>query len=213
MDLRLLDEIVQFMDHSLPDFLVQEVKDLDLSNLPEWLQKLIKDSAPSVVPAAVRIALEYIYSLQEPFLLRSSIEPVAEMDGIATGVCSTRSECDIGKMISTIRASNLFPDLVRMQCSMLGAWGKANAPGSPNLIQLRSLDFGAGPFPNASTIIVQHPTNGNPFVSLSFPGFTGVVTGVSSKISLSEKVWMVSGAPGSLPPNSPVFSSIARSNA
>lgn len=181
--------------------------------------------------------------------------------------------CDVKAMRRMIRATNLFPDLVRMACSVIGSWGPANAPGHDGLIQSRLLDFGAGPFPNASVIIVQHPNEGisillfishhiislssssrhlyllysfycsylsslllqsphfqhflllhilsnpryfidfllffspfpllsvsllciypgYPFFSLSFPGFVGVVTGMSSQIALSEKVWMVTG--------------------
>ncbi len=195
----LADEITTFMQKSLPDHIVKEVRHLDLSALPEWLRKLIIDSAPEVVPVAIRLALEYILKLQTPFLERSAVKPFEEMDAIAEGICSTRSSCDVESLKTLVRSSNLFPDLVRMACSVSGSWGPANARGHEGLIQMRLLDFGAGPFPNASVIIVQHPVQGNPFFSLTFPGFAGIVTGVSSKIALSEKVWMISGQPGTQP--------------
>lgn len=56
-------------------------------------------------------------------------------------------------------------------------------------MQLRTLDFGAGPFSNYTVMTVYHPTEGNPFASVGFPGFAGAITGFSSKVALSEKVW------------------------
>ena len=42
-----------------------------------------------------------------------------------------------------------------LQCSMMGAWGKATASGGGNLIQLRTLDFGGGPFANRNVLVVR----------------------------------------------------------
>jgi hypothetical protein len=83
-------------------------------------------------------------------------------------------------------------ELIRMACTAYGAWGKATPSGG--LLQLRALDFGGGPFANY-TIVQTHrgdPSNPNhAFVSVSFPGFVGVITGVAQNgIGISEKVWM-----------------------
>eukprot|EP00666_Eupelagonemidae_sp_cell4sb_P006027 gene6027-4196_t len=40
----------------------------------------------------------------------------------------------------------MLPELIRMSCTMFGAWGSATPTG--NLTQLRALDFGSGPFAN-----------------------------------------------------------------
>ena len=71
-----------------------------------------------------------------------------------------------------------------------GAWGSATPDG--NLIQLRALDFGGGPFANYTVLQVHRPeAPAQAFASLSFPGFVGVITGVSERgIGISEKVWM-----------------------
>ena len=54
---------------------------------------------------------------------------------------------------------------------------------------MRSLDFGAGPFANNTLLLVHHPSGGaQPFASLTFPGFAGVVTGLSPSAAVSEKV-------------------------
>jgi hypothetical protein len=74
----------------------------------------------------------------------------------------------------------MLPELVRMACTAFGAYGSATPDGG--LIQLRSLDFGSGPFANYTVLQVHHPPEpAQAFVSLSFPGFVGVITGVSEK--------------------------------
>ena len=123
-----------------------------------------------------------------------------EIDGIAHGACAAAATagraCDAAAYAKTLRKVNMLPDLIRMQCSMLGAWGGASPGGS--LVQLRALDFGGGPFANHSILVVHHPTPPSavgatgtppqPFAALSFPGFVGVVTGFSPSVALSEKV-------------------------
>lgn len=64
------------------------VQELDLHNLPEWLQKLIKEAAPDVAPVVVRLALEYVLDLQTPFLEKSNVQPLVEMDAVGDGVCA-----------------------------------------------------------------------------------------------------------------------------
>jgi hypothetical protein len=85
----------------------------------------------------------------------------------------------------------MLPELIRMACTAFGAGGKANATPD-GLTQIRALDFGSGPFANYTVIQVHRETeNGNALASVSFPGFVGVVTGVSqSGIGVFEKVWM-----------------------
>jgi len=111
--------------------------------------------------------------------------------GIAQGVCSAAADvnraCDEAALLKQLHNLNLLPELIRMQCSMLGAWGDATPDGG--VVQLRSLDFGAGPFANRSVLVVHHPTDTpSPFASLAFPGFVMAVTGFSPHVGLSEKV-------------------------
>merc|ERR1719453_1392856 len=79
----------------------------------------------------------------------------------------------------------------------MGAWGPSTPDGK--LVQLRTLDFGGGPFGHETLLVVHHPSGGASttapsFAAVSFPGFIGVVTGFSEKIGLSEKVDDVSGS-------------------
>jgi len=91
-----------------------------------------------------------------------------------------------------------LPELIRMACTAYGAWGKATAGNS--LIQMRALDFGGGPFANYTVAAVYRDAvvtdDSNAFVSITFPGFAGVITGVSERgIGVSEKVWMTYDTP------------------
>ena len=60
---------------------------------------------------------------------------------------------------------------------------------------MRALDFGPGPFPNNTVVFVHRADPSNPdhaFVSVGFPAFVGVITGVAQNgIGVSEKVWEV----------------------
>lgn len=51
-----------------------------------------------------------------------------------------------------VRQVNMLPELIRMTCTMYGAWGPASA--SSKLMQLRALDFGATPFANYTVLQV-----------------------------------------------------------
>jgi len=86
-----------------------------------------------------------------------------------------------------------------MACTAFGAWGKAT--GDKGLTQVRALDFGGGPFANYTVIQTHRPGPGaQSFVSVAFPGFTGVITGVSEKgVGISEKVWMTYDKPSTQP--------------
>lgn len=119
------------------------------------------------------------------------------MRGMANGICSAlnhfNSSCDSKIWLEKIQQLNMLPELIRMACTAYGAWGNSTSDGD-SLIQVRALDFGSGPFPNYTVVAVHrdNPDNADAaFVSVSFPGFVGAITGVSkSGIGISEKVWM-----------------------
>ena len=83
-----------------------------------------------------------------------------EIKGMVDGMCENEkfaAECASGSLASRATKVNMLPSLVQMQCSMLGAWGKATADG--NLVQYRTLDFGGGPFANNNILTVHHPSD------------------------------------------------------
>jgi hypothetical protein len=76
-----------------------------------------------------------------------------------------------------------------MACSEVGAWGEGSETGK--LVQLRALDFGGGPFDNYTVVAVyrSEEKGSRAFVSITFPAFVGVITGVAQDgIGISEKV-------------------------
>jgi len=92
---------------------------------------------------------------------------------------------------------HMFPELIKAQCSMFGAWGPATGGSTFNtsgsLIQLRSLDWATdGPFQQYPAVIVYHPDPGygHEFTILTWSGFIGGLTGFSNApMGLSQKVW------------------------
>ena len=127
-----------------------EAQQLPLGKLPLFLQKAIKALLAHEAPAAFDLALSWLYSRQEKYISGSKTAVIEEMAGIVDGawgsqLCNGTSlgHCvDKSKVLKTIHSVNMLPELIRMQCSMMGAWGPATPDG--NLTQLRSLDFGAG---------------------------------------------------------------------
>lgn len=73
-----------------------------------------------------------------------------------------------------------------MACTAFGAWGPATPTGK--LIQNRALDFGGGPFGNYSIVSVYRGDDlERSFMTLTFPGMVGVITGISQSVGISEK--------------------------
>eukprot|EP00947_MAST-08B_sp_MAST-8B-sp1_P001492 g1492.t1 len=200
-------EVLEFVETALPAFYKSEAAQIPLDKLPAWLAKAIKALAEAAAPKAFDLALGWVLSQQKDLIAASPAKVFDEIQGMAEGVCaaqreraastassSSSSSCDAASLAKTLEKVNMLPELLQMQCSMMGAWGKA-VPGG-RLVQLRSLDFGGGPFANRSVLVVHHPPSpAHGFASLGFPGFVGAVTGVSQALALSEKVDDVTGGP------------------
>jgi hypothetical protein len=190
--------IIDFVEKQLPQYYKEEISELDLSGLPKWLQDLIKNAGKAASGTIAKVALGYILKTQRKYLESSKAYVFPEMEAIANGVCSKLPNSDTCKnggvkhLVDTIEQVNMLPELIRMQCSMMGAWGKSTAAGK--LLQLRTLDFGGGPFGNHTMLVVSHPggseatNSGNAFATVGFPAFVGAVTGFSEHIGLCEKV-------------------------
>lgn len=203
----LADDIVDFTGKKLDDYIASMVTDFDVSELPEFVQKIIKGAEKlghgKVVPWAFREAMQAVWNKEENNVSQALKD---EINGIAEGMCFALGEhCNQDKMVKQLRAVNMLPELIRMSCTAFGAWGKARSQDAKgSLLQLRALDFGSGPFANY-TVIQTHrgdPNNAdNAFVNVAFPGFVGAITGVSQNgIGISEKVWMTSGTKKDLLP-------------
>jgi len=126
-------------------------------------------------------ALEWELLETGPFIPQHFWE---EMTGLADGSGISRSE---------VYKIHMFPELIKAQCSMFGAWGEATINSTKgNLVQLRSLDFGTtNPFRLEPQLAVYHPNKdgGNTFAHLTFTGFLGAFTGYGQETAICEKVW------------------------
>ena len=163
--------------------------------LPPALQKALKGALKEAAPPVFKEALRWVYNQQKEFLAASASQPLEEIAGMARGICARKARtnaddaCSVADWETQLQIINELPELIRMTCSMFGAWGSATPGG--HLVQLRTLDFGAGPFVNQTVLVVHHPPQGEGhiFAQVSFTGFVGAVTGFSDHIALSEKVW------------------------
>ena len=145
------DDLLSFIDVDLPQFYKSEVDQIPLDDLPEWLQDIIKDPLKFAAPEVFNLALAYVYDRQKEHIASSPANVWEETDGIVDGMCSVK-KCDAEKYKKKIRHVNMLPELIRMQCSMMGAYGEAT-PSDEKLVQLRTLDFGTGPFANTVRLV------------------------------------------------------------
>ena len=150
-------DIVDFVVNELDDYYRSEVTQIPVASLPKWLQGLVKKLEPMLEKAAPTVfnaALGWVWSQQVKYINASQTRVLDEMAGIVDGVCAPANHtvpemCDNkAKMLRTMYNVNMLPELVQMQCSMMGAWGDATPDGK--LTQMRTLDFGGGPFADRS---------------------------------------------------------------
>jgi hypothetical protein len=193
---------MSFLTVSLPQYFKDTILSLDVSSLPPVLQERVEElleKGSEYAPEVFDLALEYVFNKEVSYFPPDALE---EMDSIAEGICSYQNsqnkQCDIHKWRGKIRRINMLPELIRMSCTALGAYSSATKTG--DLIQLRALDFGGGPFANNTVLTVHRSGDVNAYVTVGFPSFVGVITGVSeSGVGVSEKVWMTYDTPSIQP--------------
>lgn len=183
---------------------MQEIMSIDLSHFPEPLRTILKVAQVKgalAAPAAFRSALAWVWDTQKSYTPTYILE---EFKGMGEGLCAAVRipHCNSTAHSESIAQLNMLPELLRMKCTAYGAWGKATSDNQ--LVQLRALDFGGGPFANYTVAAVyrdaQPTEQSNAFVSITFPGSAGAITGVSQRgIGLSQKVWTVYDGRGYLP--------------
>ena len=105
-----------------------------------------------------------------------------EMKGIADA-----SGIDYDRLVRL----NLFPELIRASCSIIGVWGPASKTG--DLLQVRALDWvAAAPINQYPTVTIYHSTEpgSNPHANIGWAGLVGSLAGYSTKVGVAEKVWL-----------------------
>ena len=82
--------------------------------------------------------MAWVYEQEEEYMPAYLVE---EMDAIGAGVCHTLGKsCNTTEMAATVRRLNMLPELIRMACTMFGAWGPASPDGT--LTQIRGMRRG-----------------------------------------------------------------------
>lgn len=156
------------------DYLAQKLN----STLPAWIPAVIRNL---IINDGPEVALDFTFNATKPFTPAHHYET---LQGMADGS---------GLDFMYVARISMIPELIKAQCSMLGAWGPATAQVGGGLVQLRALDWETGgPFQRFPTVTVWHPEAGNgyPFSTLGFSGMLGALTGVSSTgMGISEKLW------------------------
>jgi len=189
-------EILKFVNVDLNKYFADMVLNLnfDTSQYPKALQdifQVLKVKGAAAAPKVFSEAMTWVYQQEEQYMPQYLVD---EMTGMGEGICAALPEgkCNVTEVTNQIKAVNMLPELIRMACTAYGAWGKANsAHNNGTLVQVRALDFGTGPFVNHSVIATYREPGQRAFVSVTFPGFVGVITGVAQDgIGVSEKVWM-----------------------
>eukprot|EP00759_Apiculatamorpha_spiralis_P024121 PhF_6_TR27820/c0_g1_i1/m.40578 len=150
--------------------------------IPAWLAGLIADFG-------VPVAMQFTWNQTAPFLPQKYQD---EMTGIADG--AKVSHADIFNI-------NMIAELIKAQCSVIGANGAATANSkNGSLIHLRTLDGMGGatmPIKDYAIVTVYHPTNGDPATAnFAWVSFVGSVTGFGEFVGIGEKYW--DGVPDSL---------------
>lgn len=154
------------------------------SQVAQFFQWLPKDIQVAVETAGVEGALKLIAKLTAPY---TPAHFTQELQGLADAL-------DGAVSYEMLLELNMFPELIKAHCTIIGAWGPAIATCTEvNLSQLRALDFGMdtplGPY---HVLAVYHPLSGNghTFASLTWTGFIGSITAYSGIMGVSEKVWL-----------------------
>ena len=198
----LSDSIADFIDKDLNEFFKEEIENLNINSLPVKLQDIIQpllDKLSEYAPEIFWRSMSFVWESEKDYVpeyLKDEMRGIAE--GICSGTTTSKDTCNATEWNSKVNAINMLPELIRMSCTSIGAWG--NATTHSGLVQLRALDFGSGPFANHTTVTVHHPADEQAFLTVGFPAFVGVVTGISERgVGVSEKVWETYDKPGIQP--------------
>jgi hypothetical protein len=165
--------------HALFPAFFQYIEDM----VYEYIKFLPKDIADIIERLGVDAALDFTADLTRSNTPESFFQ---EIQGLADGA---------GIAYKEMLRLQMFPELIKAQCSLLGAWGPATIQGSAagGLVQLRALDWDTvTPLIHYHQLNVYHPSSGqgHAFASLSWSGFIGSITGFSDQLAICEKVWL-----------------------
>lgn len=168
-----------------------EMKNFLEKKIHEYFDQLDPKTVELIVKYGVNTLLRWTYEWTLPFMRQEYID---EMNGIADGS---------GVPIDEIRMYNMYPELTKASCSIVGANGPATPAGL--LHQLRALDIGPDiPIKDQSQVTVYHNNNNNTvsdgsensspqstFLTVGWTGMVGALTGFNEKgVGIAEKLWL-----------------------
>ena len=111
------DEIVELYRVAMPKYFAQAGL-LNTSGLPPALAKAIH---AGLAETAFYRAMQWVWN-REAFAVPPRL--VAEMEAIAEGLCESRARrglpCDVGEWTQNVQRLNMFPELIKMTCTMFG---------------------------------------------------------------------------------------------
>ncbi|KYR00879.1 acid ceramidase-like protein [Tieghemostelium lacteum] len=166
---QLLAEGIGFVNDNYLAYFESEIG--SIGDLPKWVVELIDKYG-------FKMALDLVADASKPYTPSYFYE---EMQGVADGS---------GLPLKDVVRFHMLPELVKASCSMFGAWDNAIPYQGEGLVHLRALDWDTtSPLTLKPVVLVYHPSEGNTFMTLSFQGFIGAITGYSGHTGISEKVW------------------------
>lgn len=93
--------------------------------------------------------------------------------------------------MKAITRLNIFPEFIKAACTVAGIWGSASAFN--RTLHMRALDWDAeNPINKYPLLAIYHPSEKGTqkHVNIGYVGFVGVLTGMSEKVTIGEKVWL-----------------------
>jgi hypothetical protein len=166
---------------------VPELMDYIAEGLNETLPLLPESWQEAVLSEGAHIVFNLTYELTKPFIAQRFLD---EIQGMADAS---------GVSYDFLLRAALTPELVQARCSIVMAFGDAianNGDEDATLYHLRALDWDMNsPLQRYPLVTVYHPNDdgqsGHAFASVDWVGFTGSLTGISSKpVSIGEKVFL-----------------------
>lgn len=163
-----------------------------INRLYDWIEAQIETVLPwlpayvagLVADFGMPLALEWSWNNTKNF---TNVRYLEEMNGIADGAGVPRIE---------IYRINMIAELIKAQCSIIGANGAATQDAPllrGGLTHLRTLDGMGGstmPIKDYAVVSVYHPTDGTPRVAVfGWLSFAGCVTGMGEFVGIGEKFW------------------------
>lgn len=154
-----------------------------------------RDGVALILQYGLNGALDLTANWTLPYATTGAVD---ELRGIADGS---------GADLALLKRVTFFPELVQAQCSLVAAFGPATPTGS--LLYTRALDWDvSGPINDYPVIAVYQPNDGtNSFTVVSWSGFAGAMTGVSTtEVAVGFSAWstrttLLGPCPATAPPS------------